>query len=62
MRKYEKKDSKQFHQYQQNEQSPLIGQIKTTTTYHIGSPCHGLEQVLECGGVKPDKGIATLSS
>jgi hypothetical protein len=21
-----------------------------------------LEQVLECGGVKPDKGIATLSS
>jgi hypothetical protein len=45
----------QFHQYQENEQSPLIlaelTEHKTnTTTYDVGNPDHGLGQA--CNGVE----------
>jgi len=37
-------DSQQFHQYQQNEQSPL--KLLTTTKSADGNPGRGLEQIL----------------
>ena len=58
-------DDHQFHQYQQNEQSPLILTELTEhkqkpTTYHAGNPgaCLGHEQ--QCGGVNPVNGITIL--
>jgi hypothetical protein len=54
-------DSQQFHQYQQNEQSPLTSHIgtdtKNTTTYDIGNPGPCLGQTPNCGGVKSLNGI-----
>jgi len=56
----------QFHQYQQNVQSPLIcshwTQKRGTTTYDVGNTDRGLEQAQPCGGVKPIYGILPLPS
>ena len=51
-------DGQQFHQYQHNEQSPLI--FPQTTTYDDGNPGSGLGQAQTCGGVKPLNGTPTL--
>ena len=52
-----KKSLQQFHQYQQNKQSPLIlthsTQKKRTMTYNAGNPSPGLGQVQKFGAVKP---------
>ena len=45
-------DGHQFHQYQQNEQSPLILTELTEhnkTTFDVGNPVPVLEQVQHCG-------------
>ena len=53
-------DGQQFHQYQQNDQSPLTEHKKTLlTTYDVGNPCSGLEQAYRYGGFKPVNGIPT---
>ena len=50
-------DDRQFHKYQQNEQSPIIiithwkQQMTTTYMYNAGIPGSGLEQIKTCGGV-----------
>jgi hypothetical protein len=52
----------QFHQYQQNEQSPVTvthGTQRKTTTYTVGNPDPGLGQAQKYGGVKPVNGIPT---
>jgi hypothetical protein len=50
-------DGHQLHQYQQNEQSPLIltelVEHKSTTTYDAGNPGRCLGQVHTFGGIKP---------
>ena len=50
-------DDYQFHQYQQNEQSPLVlielTQLKKTTTCDVGNPRPGLGQAHKCVGIKP---------
>ena len=59
-------DDNQFHQYQQNEQSPLIltevAEHKKTTTYDVGNLVPNLEQKQTFGGIKPVNGIPTLPS
>ena len=59
-------DDIKFHQYQQNEQSPLIltelPNTQKTMTYDIGNPGSGLEHAQKSGGVKPINGIPTLLS
>ena len=57
----------QFHQYQENEQSPfslteLTEHKKNTTTYDVGNPDHGLGQAQKWGGAKLINGIPTLPS
>jgi hypothetical protein len=45
----------QFHQYQQNEQSPVTvthGTQRKTTTYTVGNPDPGLGQAQKYGGDK----------
>jgi hypothetical protein len=48
-------DGHQFHQYQQNEQSPLIlselTEHKKTMTYDLGNSGSGLGQAQKCGSV-----------
>ena len=48
-------DGYQFHQYQQNKQSPLILSELTehnkTTTYDVGNPGSDLGQAQNCGGI-----------
>jgi hypothetical protein len=51
-----KSDGHQFHQYQQNEQSPLT-ENKKAMTYNVGNPNPGLQQAHICGGVKLVNGI-----
>ena len=45
-------DHQQYHQYQQNEQSPLAAthwtQKRGGTTYVVGNPGPGLEHALKC--------------
>jgi len=59
-------DSHQFHQYQLNEQSPLIlnelTEHKKIMTYDVGNPSHGLGQAQKCGWpwIEPVTGIPTL--
>jgi hypothetical protein len=58
-------DGHQFHQYQQNEQSPLIltdlnEHPKKPRHINVGNPGPGLRQAQNCGGVKPFNGIPTL--
>jgi len=52
-----------LHQYQQNEQLPLIltelNEHKITTTYDVGNPGPGLGQGQKCIGVKSVNGIPT---
>ena len=59
-------DGHQFHQYQQNEQSPLIlselTEHKKTMTYDLGNSGSGLGQAQKCGSVKPVIGPPTLLS
>ena len=54
----------QFHQYQQNEQSPLIlnklTENKKTMTYDVGNPGLALGQAPACGRVKPVNELHTL--
>ena len=50
-------DGHQFHQYQQNEQAPLVlteltEHKKKTTTYDVGNTGPGLGQAQRCGRVK----------
>ena len=48
------RDGHQFHQYQQNEQSPLIlshWTQETTMIYDFGNPGPGLGQAHECVGL-----------
>ena len=56
-------DGHQFHQYQQNEQCPLILNeltiYKKTTTYDFRKLGPGLGQAQKCDGVKPVNGIPT---
>ena len=59
------RDGHQLHQYQQNEQSPLIlteiTEHKTNTmTYDVGNPSPVLGQAQECGRVKSVNGIPNL--
>ena len=59
-------DGHQFHQYQQNEQSPLILSELTehikTMTFDLGNSGPGLGQAQKCGGVKQVNGTPTLLS
>jgi len=62
-------DGHQFHQYQQNEQSPVIltelTEHKKRPLHHtcdIGNPGPGLEKAQKCDGLKPLNGMPTLSS
>ena len=65
---YEEKvstDDHQFHQYQQNEQSPLIlteltEHKKKPTTYYAGNPGACLGHAQQCGGANPVNGITIL--
>jgi len=53
-------DSQQFHQYQQNDQSPLTEhKKKLTTTYEVGNPGSGLGQAHRYDGFEPVNGIPT---
>jgi hypothetical protein len=58
------RDVHQFHQYQQNEQSPLIWAELTehNKVNDVGNPGPGLGQAQQYGGVKPVDGISTLLS
>ena len=53
-------DGHQFHQYQQNKQSPFIltdhSEHKKTTTCDVGNPCPAFGQAYKCGGDKPVNG------
>ena len=59
-------DGHQFHQYQQNGQSPLIlnelTECKEEHAYDIGNPVLGLGQAQKCGRVKQVNRIPTLLS
>jgi hypothetical protein len=60
-------DGHQFHQNQQNEQSPLIlttltEHKKNSMTYEVGNPGPGLGQAQECGRVKLVNKISILLS
>ena len=53
-------DGKQFHQYQQNERSPLIFSDwtqKGTSAYNAEISGPGLRQAQTCGGMKPVNGL-----
>ena len=53
-------DGQQFHQYQQNDQSPLTEhKKKLLTTYDVGNPGSGLGQAYRYDGFKPVNGIPT---
>jgi len=59
-RKFKKSDGQQFHQYQQNKQSPFILTPWTqskTMTYDVGYTGFGLGQAQKCDCVKPVNGI-----
>ena len=44
-------DGHQFHQYQENEQSPLIRTLNTTPTCDVGNPGHDLWQAHNLAGL-----------
>jgi hypothetical protein len=50
-------DRQQFHQYQQNEQSPSLTEHKKSTTYDSGNLGPALQQTQKCGRVKLVNGI-----
>ena len=53
-------DGQQFHQYQQNEQSPLTSNhwiSKNATTYGAGNQSMAWVKTHTCGRVKPANGI-----
>ena len=55
-------DGQQFHQYQQNKQSPSLIEHtqKKLKTCDVGNLGPRLEQKQNCGGVKPVNRIPTL--
>ena len=55
-------DGHQFHQYQQNEQSPLTLNSLIQKDHAIGNQVPGLGQTRKYGGAKPVNGVPTLSS
>ena len=58
-------DGKQFHQYQQNERSPLIFSDRTqkgTSAYDAEISGSGLRQAQKCGGMKPVNGFTFVGT
>ena len=66
MKRKLKQGCNQFHQYQQNEQSPQILTVltehKAITTYDVGNLSHSIGQTHQCGWVFHVNGLPIFHS